>query len=216
LYYRPFNCGLLSSTVLNRFGFEQQQDITVIARDRERGHGEAAATALPHATQVADRWYLMENAGRAFLDAIRTAVGAATINNQADRPSHGPQPETRPSGRSGKAARRLPRAAKLAGHASALARCPMVVRVPGADLWRRVQEQGFRGSLRVVSGWATGRRRCGKGRCRKPTAHPVGRHDRTINDDRQSRALDSSGLRGQVNALFWLTANRIPPAAEWE
>jgi DNA-binding LacI/PurR family transcriptional regulator len=34
------------------------------------GYGEAAAKALPHAVQVADRWHLMENASRAFLDAV--------------------------------------------------------------------------------------------------------------------------------------------------
>ena len=51
------------------------------------GYGEASARALPHATQVADRWHLMENASRAFLDAVRKSmrqvrgvVGAATIN----------------------------------------------------------------------------------------------------------------------------------------
>jgi transposase len=67
--------------------FEQHQEITVVARDRGGGYGEAAAKALPHATQVADRWHLMENASRAFLDAvrksmrqIRTAIGATTIN----------------------------------------------------------------------------------------------------------------------------------------
>jgi transposase len=36
--------------------------ITVIARDRGGGYGEAAAKALPHAVQMADRWHLMENA----------------------------------------------------------------------------------------------------------------------------------------------------------
>ena len=66
---------------------EQHREIAVIARDRGCGYGEAAARALPHAVQVADRWHLMENASRAFLDAvrksmrqIRTAIGAATID----------------------------------------------------------------------------------------------------------------------------------------
>jgi hypothetical protein len=61
--------------------------IEIIARDRGGGYGEAAAKALPHAVQVADRWHLMENASRAFLDAvrksmrqIRSAIGATTIN----------------------------------------------------------------------------------------------------------------------------------------
>src|ERR1700752_979736 len=61
--------------------------ISVVARDRGGGYGEAAAKALPHAVQVADRWHLMENASRAFLDAvrksmrqIRTVIGATTID----------------------------------------------------------------------------------------------------------------------------------------
>ena len=64
-----------------------QPQITVVARDRGGGYALAAARALPHATQVADRWHLMENASRAFLEAvqrsmrqIRSAIGATTIN----------------------------------------------------------------------------------------------------------------------------------------
>ena len=61
--------------------------IAIVARDRGRGYGEAAAKALPHAVQVADRWHLIENASRAFLDAvrksmrqIRSVIGATTID----------------------------------------------------------------------------------------------------------------------------------------
>jgi transposase len=61
--------------------------IAIVARDRGGGYGEAAAKALPHAIQVADRWHLMENASRAFLDAvrksmrqIRTVICATTID----------------------------------------------------------------------------------------------------------------------------------------
>ena len=64
-----------------------QPQIAVVARDRGGGYALAVAKALPHATQVADRWHLMENASHAFLDAVRksmrqvrVAVGAATIN----------------------------------------------------------------------------------------------------------------------------------------
>jgi transposase len=67
--------------------FERHPEITIIARDRGGGYGEAAAKVLPHATQVADRWHLIENASRAFLDAVRksmrqvrTAIGATTID----------------------------------------------------------------------------------------------------------------------------------------
>jgi transposase len=61
--------------------------ISIVARDRGGGYGEAIAKALPHADQVADRWHLMENASRAFLDAvgksmrqIRKAVGSSVID----------------------------------------------------------------------------------------------------------------------------------------
>jgi transposase len=62
-------------------------EIDIVSRDRGGGYGEAAAKALPHAVQVADRWHLMENASTAFLDAvrksmraIRTAIGATVID----------------------------------------------------------------------------------------------------------------------------------------
>lgn len=49
--------------------------------------GEAIAKALPDAEQVADRWHLMENSSRAFLDAvgksmrqIRQAVGSNVVD----------------------------------------------------------------------------------------------------------------------------------------
>ena len=65
----------------------EQPQIKLIARDRGGGYALAATKALPDATQVADRWHLMENASRAFLDAVRKsmrqirgAIGAATIN----------------------------------------------------------------------------------------------------------------------------------------
>ena len=64
-----------------------QPQIVVVARDRGGAYALAAAKALPHAIQVADRWHLMENASHAFLDAVRksmrqvrAAIGAATIN----------------------------------------------------------------------------------------------------------------------------------------
>ena len=64
-----------------------QQQIAIVARDRGGGYGLAISKALPLATQVADRWHLMENASGAFLDAVRKsmrqirgAIGAATIN----------------------------------------------------------------------------------------------------------------------------------------
>lgn len=62
-------------------------EITVIARDRGGGYGQAAARAAPQAVQVADRWHLMENASAAFLEAVRRSMrpihmvlGSATID----------------------------------------------------------------------------------------------------------------------------------------
>ncbi len=64
-----------------------QPQICIVARDRGGGYAVAAKRALPHAVQIADRWHLMENASRAFLDAvgksmrqIRKAIGAAKID----------------------------------------------------------------------------------------------------------------------------------------
>ncbi|WP_162916992.1 transposase [Cohaesibacter haloalkalitolerans] len=61
--------------------------ISIVARDRGGGYGEAIAKALPNTDQVADRWHLMENSSRAFLDAIgkfmrqiRQAVGSKVVN----------------------------------------------------------------------------------------------------------------------------------------
>lgn len=64
----------------------EQPQVAIIARDRGGAYARAAATALPNAVQVADRWHLMENASHAFLDAvrrsmrqIRCAIGAMAI-----------------------------------------------------------------------------------------------------------------------------------------
>ena len=61
--------------------------ILIVARDRGGGYGEAIARALPHADQIADRWHLMANSSRAFIDAvgksmrqIRQAIGSNVID----------------------------------------------------------------------------------------------------------------------------------------
>jgi transposase len=50
--------------------------VSVVARDRGAGYGHAVARACPEATQVADRWHLMENASAAFLQAVRQSMRA--------------------------------------------------------------------------------------------------------------------------------------------
>jgi transposase len=52
----------------------EHPEIKILSRDRGGGYGEATAKALPNATQVADRWHLIENASAAFLDAVRKSM----------------------------------------------------------------------------------------------------------------------------------------------
>ena len=61
-----------------------QPQIAIVARDRGGGYALAAAKALPHATQVADRWHLMENASHAFLDAVRKSMRQIRVAVGAD------------------------------------------------------------------------------------------------------------------------------------
>ncbi len=48
--------------------------ISIIGRDRGGGYGQAAREGAPDATQVADRWHLMEKASEAFLRAVRRSM----------------------------------------------------------------------------------------------------------------------------------------------
>jgi transposase len=71
----------------SRAWLAKRPSITTVARDRGGGYGEAISRGLPDAEQVADRWHLMENSSRAFLDAvsksmrqIRHAVGNNVID----------------------------------------------------------------------------------------------------------------------------------------
>jgi transposase len=50
--------------------------VNFVARDRGAGYGHAVARACPEATQVADRWHLIENASAAFLQAVRQSMRA--------------------------------------------------------------------------------------------------------------------------------------------
>jgi len=161
--------------------------IEIVARDRGGGYGEAAARALPHAEQVADRWHLMENASRAFLDAvrksmrqIRSVIGATIID---------PELLTAAEGRPSQCGTSIKQIVRQTGYSRKLVR--QVIRgerhdvfrtrqssldpyLPwlddqwaagcrnGAELWRRLKARGFRGSLRVVGEWTTRRRRSEK------------------------------------------------------
>jgi transposase len=198
-----------------------QPQISVVARDRGGAYARAAAKALPHATQVADRWHLMENASQAFLDAvrrsmrqIRRSVGAMTINPKlltaAERLQYEGylhREETNASVMAiAKDGASIKEIVRQTGHSRGLVRRILrgersdVFRVResslesylpwldeqwtagcrnGAELWRRLKGQQFRGSLRVVTEWATRRRRAERvdteGLHRVPSARTIAR-----------------------------------------
>ncbi|WP_158801466.1 ISL3 family transposase [Acidisoma sp. L85] len=210
----------------------RQPQIAVVARDRGGAYALAAAKALPDATQVADRWHLMENASRAFLDAvrksmrqIRSVVGAATINPKLLTAAERIQYEgylrreednaailrlakdgiaikeiVRRTGYSRCLVRRI-----LRGQRSDIFRVresSLELYLPWLDerwaagdrnataLWRRLKQEGFRGSLRVISEWATRRRQAdkvGSAPSRTPAARTIARL-LTISRDQLSRS----------------------------
>ena len=194
-----------------------QPQIDVLARDRGGGYALAAARALPHATQVADRWHLMANASKAFLDAVRKSmrqirqvIGAATVNPELLAAAERIQYEgylrreetnavimamakeglsikeiVRPTGHSRQLVRDV-----LRGKRSDIFRVresSLELHLPWLDaqweggsrnapaLWRRMREQGFRGSLRVVIEWATRRRRAERAATGSFTRTPASR-----------------------------------------
>jgi transposase len=192
--------------------------IAIVARDRGGGYGEATSRALPHATQVADRWHLMENASRAFLDAvrasmrqIRAAVGATVINpallTAAERLQYEGylrREETNTAIMTQiKAGIPLRRIAKDTGHSRKVVRAvargersdvfrtresSLELHLPWLNaqwdsgarnataLWRKLKDQqGFRGSLRVIGEWATRRRRAEKASAETLTRVPSAR-----------------------------------------
>jgi transposase len=63
-----------------------QPQIAIVARDRGGAYSLAATKALPQATQVADRWHLMENASHAFLDAVCAPRMEPRSNRSCGRP----------------------------------------------------------------------------------------------------------------------------------
>lgn len=179
----------------------QQPQIGIVARDRGGGYAQAAAQALPHADQVADRWHLMENASHAFLDAVRKsmrqvrlAIGTATINPKLLTAAERLQYEGYLRREEANAVIRgfvsegisIKEIVRRTGHSRKLVRSVVrgqrtdIFRVRqtslephlpwleaqwdaglrnGAELWRQLRLAGFGGGLRVVTEWATRRRR---------------------------------------------------------
>lgn len=200
--------------------FSDQPQIAVVARDRGGGYALATERALPRAIQVADRWHLMENASRAFLDAvrksmrpIRKALGSTTINpdllSAAERIQYEGYLRREETNAVilglAKDGITIKEIVRRTGYSRGLVRKVLrgqrsdVFRVRessldiylqwldsqwanghhnASELWRRLRNQGFRGSLRVVSEWATRRRRAEKADnalSRTPSARTIAR-----------------------------------------
>jgi transposase len=208
--------------------FSGQPQINIVARDRGGGYALAAAAALPNAIQVADRWHLMENASRAFLDAvrksmreIRSAIGATTINPRLLTAAERIQYEgylrreeinaailalaqggtsireiVRRTGHSRGLVRNVLRGGRsdvfrsressLETHLQWLDAQWTAGHHNGAELWRSLKKEGFRGSLRVVTEWATRRRQAEKADAqslqRIPSARTIARLMTTSRD----------------------------------
>ena len=225
-----------------------QPQISIVSRDRGGAYALAAAKALPKATQVADRWHLMENASRAFLDAvrksmrqIRTAIGAATINPDLLTAAERIQYEgylrredtnaailgqakagaaikeiVRRTGYSRKLVRRV-----LRGERSDVFRVrenSLEIHLPwldaqwaagqrnGTELWRQLKGKGFRGCLRVVTEWATRRRKAekvdGGALSRAPSARTIARLMTIGRDDlSKSETVTVAAIEGGVPLL---------------
>jgi transposase len=171
--------------------------ITVIARDRGAGYKQAATDRRPEAVQVADRWHLMENASAAFLNAvrrsmhaIRKAVGVGVVDPASLSAAERRQP-------AGWVLRQVVRGARTDMFRSRMSSLdPFLMQLEaawaggchnGAALWRAMKAVGFIGGLRVVTEWAT-RKRKEEGtatRDKRPTkAPPARRIARMMTTDR--------------------------------
>jgi Transposase len=160
--------------------------LCVVARDRGGGYAVAAHRAFPNAIQVADRWHLMENAGGAFLDAvrksmrqIRTAMGSTVINPSLLTFAEKLQYE-------GYVRREETNAVILSLSEQWAAGCRN-----GAALWRVLRLRGFQGCLRVVSEWSARRKKSERADpaalARAPSARTVAR-PLTVGRERLSKA----------------------------
>ncbi len=210
-----------------------QPQIAIVARDRGGGYALATQKALPNASQVADRWHLMENASHAFLDAvrksmrqIRAVIGAAKIDPDLLTAAEKLQYEgylrreeinavilglgkdgatikeivlrtgysrglTRKVLRGQRSDVFRSRESSLEAYLPWLEAQWAAYRRNGAELWRSLKQQGFRGCLRVVAEWAARRRQAERSDAgaltRVPSARTIARL-MTVGHDRLSKA----------------------------
>ncbi|GAA3099288.1 hypothetical protein GCM10010520_50920 [Rhizobium viscosum] len=227
----------------------QNPQIQIVARDRGGAYGLAAARALPDAVQVADRWHLMENASRAFLEAVRKSMrqirktlGATRVDPKlltaAERLQYEGYLRREQANVAimalSKDGMTIKEIVRRTGHSRGLVR--QVLRGQrndvfrsresslemylewldaqwaagsrnGTELWRRMRTQGFRGSRRVVSEWATRRKRADKADAdtltRTPSARTIARLLTTNRDNlTKSETLTIAAIESGVPLLI--------------
>lgn len=223
--------------------------IQIVARDRGGAYGLAAVRALPDAVEVADRWHLMENASRAFLDAVRKSMrqirktlGATRVDPKLLTAAERLQYEgylrreqtnaaimalakdgmtikeiVRRTGHSRGLVRQVLRGQRndvFRSRESSLELCLEWLDVQwaaaernGTELWRLLRTQGFRGSRRVVSEWATRRKRADKADAesltRTPSARTIARLLTTNRDNLpKSETVTIAAIEGGVPLLI--------------
>jgi transposase len=207
--------------------------IQMVARDRGGGYGEAIAKGLPEAEQVADRWHLMENASRAFLDAIqksmraiRSAIGTSIVDpkllTRAEKLQYDGYVRRQDMNEAifalSKQGNPIRQIVSQVGHSRKLVRSVLrgeradIFRVRQSSLetylpwldsqwesgarnatavWRKLQTQGFRGCIGVVTEWMRRRKRSEKadqsGLVCTPSARSIARF-MTIERDHLAKA----------------------------
>lgn len=175
--------------------------IEIVARDRDAGYGRAVSRAFPNAMQVADRWHLLDNCGKAFLAAVRRSMpdirkvfgsraidpelltGAERLLYEGFRRRQQANLTVQRMAGDGVPIKQIVRMTGLSRNlvhrilrgeredAFRLRESSLEPWLPrltreweggcrnGAELWRRLRAEGFRGSLRVAHSPATRQRR---------------------------------------------------------
>ena len=129
--------------------------IKIVSRDRGGGYGEAVTRALPEAIQVADRWQRRQDAHTAIAALINSGVPLKEIVRRTGHSRN----LVRHISRGGGTDVFRTRQSTLDAHLPFLDAQWTDGCRNGAELWRRLKGQGFQGSLRVVTEWASRRRR---------------------------------------------------------
>jgi len=203
--------------------------ITVIARDRGAGDKQAATDGRPEAIQVADRWHLMENGSaaerRQHADWLHRAAENANILALS---AHGVAIKKimRRTDKSRSLVRQVVRGARADIFRSRMSSLdPFLTQLEtawaggshnGAALWRAMKAKGFTGSLRVVTEWATRKRKDertamrDKWPAKAPSARRIARMMTTERDKLSKAVARTIAIIGEAVPDL-TTARSLPP-----